>query len=108
VNVSTAADEFADEIREIATSLRASESSGNAPTSEGYLELLLDALEAELNEPPEAVVSHWRPRDALFGSDIRWQSGEGVARGIDEAGSLIVESASGRVFLDSGEVHLVR
>jgi BirA family transcriptional regulator, biotin operon repressor / biotin---[acetyl-CoA-carboxylase] ligase len=108
VNVSTAADEFADEIRQIATSLRASDPNGNAPTSEGYLELLLGALEAELNEPPEAVVSHWRPRDALFGSDIRWQSGEGVARGIDEAGSLIVETASGRVFLDSGEVHLVR
>ncbi|MGZ4202797.1 MAG: biotin--[acetyl-CoA-carboxylase] ligase [Thermoleophilaceae bacterium] len=108
VNVSTAADEFADEIREIATSLRASDPSGNAPTSEHYLELLMTALASELNEPPGRVLEHWRPRDALFGIDIRWQSGEGVARGVDEAGSLIVDTTSGRVFLDSGEVHLAR
>ena len=45
VNVSTAADEFAAEIRDIATSLRRIGPSGNAPTSERYLELLMTALD---------------------------------------------------------------
>jgi biotin-(acetyl-CoA carboxylase) ligase len=38
---------------------------------------------------------------------VRWQQGEGIATGIDESGALLVDTASGRVALDAGEVHLL-
>jgi biotin-(acetyl-CoA carboxylase) ligase len=38
---------------------------------------------------------------------VRWSGGEGSADGIDDDGALIVETDSGRVALDAGEVHLL-
>ena len=55
------------------------------------------------------VLVAWRDRDALLGSEVRWQDGTGIARGVDETGSLIVETAgNGRIALGAGEVHLRR
>ena len=76
---------------------------------EKVLEALLDALERRLADPPAAVLEAWRARDALAGSAVRWEEGEGVARGIDGEGRLVVERpGGGRLRLDAGEVHLLR
>lgn len=101
INVSTTADEFPDELRDIATSL-------GAESTEGVLEKLTTALDARLADSPELIVADWRQRDALRGQTIRWQGGEGTATGIDETGALLVHTSSGRVALDAGEVHLLR
>ena len=50
----------------------------------------------------------WRDRDALKGERGRWTDGEGVAAGIDDSGSLLVDTRDGLVTLDAGEVHLLR
>ena len=83
---------------------------GLEPTDvERVLERLLAALERRLADPPAALLDAWRARDALAGSAVRWASGEGIARGIDDKGRLVVEpSDGGRLTLDAGEVHLLR
>ena len=106
LNVATAAEEFPEELRELATSLQAS--AGDAPEVEEVLAALLETLDARLADEPSAVLAAWRERDALLGRPVRWQGGEGTAAGIDESGALLVETASGRVSLDVGEVHLRR
>jgi BirA family transcriptional regulator, biotin operon repressor / biotin---[acetyl-CoA-carboxylase] ligase len=108
LNVSTAEDEFPDELRGIATSLGAAASVGDPPSPEQVLEHLLSALDDRLADPPDRIVAAWRARDALRGQTVRWQGGEGTATGIDESGALMVQTSSGRVTLDAGEVHLLR
>jgi BirA family biotin operon repressor/biotin-[acetyl-CoA-carboxylase] ligase len=83
---------------------------GLEPTDvERVLERLLAALEHRLADPPAALLDAWRTRDALAGNAVRWAEGEGVARGIDGEGRLVVErSDGGRLTLDAGEVHLLR
>jgi len=107
LNVATSADEFPDELREIATSLAVA-ASGQAPTVPVVLAHLLDTLETRLGDNPDTIIASWRERDALSGRLVRWSGGEGTATGIDESGALIVVTSSGRVTLDAGEVHLLR
>jgi len=45
---------------------------------------------------------------SVNGTSIRWNGGEGVAAGINDDGALVVETDSGRVALNAGEVHLQR
>jgi BirA family transcriptional regulator, biotin operon repressor / biotin---[acetyl-CoA-carboxylase] ligase len=105
LNVSTAEGEFPDELRGLATSLSAA---GGEPASLGeVLARLLSALEARLDASPGEIVARWRERDALRGQTVRWAGGEGTATGIDDSGALMVETSSGRVTLDAGEVHLL-
>jgi BirA family biotin operon repressor/biotin-[acetyl-CoA-carboxylase] ligase len=106
LNVATAAEEFPEELRELATSLQAS--AGDAPEVEEVLAALLETLDARLADEPSAVLAAWRERDALLGRPVHWEGGEGTAAGVDESGALLVETASGRVSLDVGEVHLRR
>ena len=75
---------------------------------EPLLERLLDALTERLAQPTAEVLAAYRARDALAGRAVRWARGEGIARGIDEAGRLLVElPGGGREALDAGEVHLL-
>lgn len=106
LNVATRAEEFPDELAETATSL--SVSAGRDLDVEDVLDALLAALARGLAEPGARTLSAWRERDALRGRHIRWRDGEGTASGIDDDGSLVVETTSGRVALDAGEVHLLR
>ena len=69
---------------------------------------LLVSLDRWLGRPPAEVLAAWRTVDALRGSDVRWAAGRGRAAGINEAGALLVDTSSGRVALDAGEVHLLR
>jgi len=113
LNVFIRREEFPEELRDTATSL-AAEANGptnradEPPLREQLLANLLAALAERLAQAPEQVVADWGERDALRSSRIRWHEGEGTACGIDESGALIVETPSGRVTLDAGEVHLLR
>jgi BirA family biotin operon repressor/biotin-[acetyl-CoA-carboxylase] ligase len=74
---------------------------------EPTLTRLLQALERTLTFDEGALLSAWRVRDALSGRHISWAQGAGIARGVDDAGRLVVElDGGGRAALDSGEVHL--
>jgi biotin-(acetyl-CoA carboxylase) ligase len=94
--------EFPDELRETATTL-------HLPSPDVALPPLLSALDRWLAADQDDVLTTWRARDALLGSTVRWQDGEGTARGVDDTGSLLVETATGGVVaLGAGEVHLAR
>jgi BirA family transcriptional regulator, biotin operon repressor / biotin---[acetyl-CoA-carboxylase] ligase len=69
---------------------------------------LLVSLERWLRSPASDVLAAWRSRDALLGEPVRWQSGSGKGAGIDDSGGLLVDTDSGRVTLQAGEVHLER
>jgi BirA family transcriptional regulator, biotin operon repressor / biotin---[acetyl-CoA-carboxylase] ligase len=103
LNVTT--ESFPPELAETATSLKLA---GVETTPGQLLDALLPSLDAWLGAPPDAVLPAWRDRDALKGERVRWTGGEGVAAGIDDSGSLLVDTRDGRVTLDAGEVHLLR
>jgi BirA family biotin operon repressor/biotin-[acetyl-CoA-carboxylase] ligase len=105
LNVATERDEFPEELRDAATSLRAS-GSGVATPREA-LDELLPVLEAWLEAPADAVLNEWRERDALRGRRVTWAGGEGVAAGVGDDGSLLVQTDDAGVqSLHAGEVHL--
>jgi BirA family biotin operon repressor/biotin-[acetyl-CoA-carboxylase] ligase len=103
LNVGTEA--FPAELAEIATSLRLAGASLHVDEA---LERVLAALERWLTRPTTEVLAAWRERDALLGAEVRWANGSGKGAGVDETGALLVETASGRVALQAGEVHLLR
>ena len=105
LNVATEPGEFPEELRETATSLKASGSDVATPGE--ALDVLLPVLDAWLEAPSDAVLSEWRARDALRGRRISWAGGEGVAAGVGDDGSLLVETDDAGVqSLHAGEVHL--
>jgi BirA family transcriptional regulator, biotin operon repressor / biotin---[acetyl-CoA-carboxylase] ligase len=99
VNVGTA-DELPTEIRSIAAAVDV----GVEPA----LSAIVDALAHWLETDGTKVLAAWRDRDALRGERVRWAEGAGVAGGIDDSGSLLVETDAGPVTLGAGEVHLLR
>jgi len=103
LNVGT--EEFPDELRDLATSLRLE---GIDLSTADVLERLLHALDRWLERPTNEVLAAWRARDALLGEEVRWANGSGVGAGVDETGALLVETAEGRVALQAGEIHLLR
>ena len=103
LNVTT--DAFPAELADTATSLRLA---GVDHTPESMLKELVAALSRWLGAPPDSVLAAWRERDGLKGKRVRWSDGEGIADGIDDSGALLVETSSGRLTLDAGEVHLLR
>jgi len=107
LNVATAPDEFPQELRDTATSLRASGS--DVRTAREAVEVLLPVLDAWLDAPADAVLNEWRERDALHGQRISWADGSGVAAGVDDDGALLVQTDDAGVqSLHAGEVHLNR
>jgi BirA family transcriptional regulator, biotin operon repressor / biotin---[acetyl-CoA-carboxylase] ligase len=97
--------EFPAELRETATSLRVE---GLETTTEEVLERVLAALDGWLPRRTPEVLAAWRARDALLGEPVHWANGNGVGAGIDETGALLVDTSTGRVALQAGEVHLGR
>ncbi|HEX8054302.1 MAG TPA: biotin--[acetyl-CoA-carboxylase] ligase [Thermoleophilaceae bacterium] len=87
----------------VATSLALS---GSSASVDDTASAVLAMLERWLSSPSAEVLDAWRARDALLGSNIGWGEGEGVAAGIDDRGSLLVDTSEGRVALGAGEVHL--
>jgi BirA family biotin operon repressor/biotin-[acetyl-CoA-carboxylase] ligase len=105
LNVDITENDFPPELRDTATSLLIA---NRARPLDDVLALLLDALHRWLEAPPADVLAAWRERDALKDRRIGWERGSGVAAGIDETGALLVDTGSGRLALDAGEVHLTR
>jgi BirA family biotin operon repressor/biotin-[acetyl-CoA-carboxylase] ligase len=103
LNVTT--DSFPPELAEIATSLRLS---GYETTVSSVLGDVVASLSRWVEAPPESVLAAWRSRDALKGERVRWSGGEGIADGIDDSGSLLVQTTGGPATLEAGEVHLER
>ena len=107
LNVLTPPEAFPEELRDTATSLAAAAPDARLSVRD-CLGALLAALDRRLEAEPEEVLAAWRERDALRGERIAWGEGEGVAAGVDDAGSLLVDTDSGRLALGAGEVHLER
>ena len=103
LNVAIRAQDLPAELRDRAATL------GREPAAiEPTLARLLDALAARLTQPTSDLLADYRARDALAGRRVRWAAGEGTARGVDDAGRLLVELPGGtRTALDAGEVHLL-
>lgn len=102
IGVNVAVRAFPPELQETATSLALAH-------PDELLDELLPALDRWTSAEAPIVLGAWRRRDALAGVRVRWQDGEGVARGIDEDGGLVVELDGGeRVVLGAGEVERVR
>ncbi len=105
LNVTTR--EFPRELADIATSMQIA-APGQAATPGGMLDELLTALDRRLADSQAEILAAWRERDALRGSVVRWADGKGTAAGIDDSGSLLVETGSETLALQAGEVHLLR
>ena len=111
LNLHVAPDAFPAELRDRATSLWPARS-GEEPLRYGRLsnrarEVLDEELGPWLDADPEMVLAAWRKRDALFGREVSWDKGSGVADGVDERGYLLVRLADGdRIALGAGDVHL--
>lgn len=102
IGLNTGVTRFPDELRETATTLAIAR-------PDDALDPLLESFARWEGASPAEVLSAWRDRDALEGSLVRWQDGEGIARGVDDAGSLRVETSDGELLaLGAGEVHLRR
>jgi len=74
---------------------------------EPLLGQLLARLEDWLTRAERAVLEAWRSCDALLDLEVAWNGGAGIARGIDDDGCLLVESAGSVHALEAGEVHLL-
>jgi BirA family biotin operon repressor/biotin-[acetyl-CoA-carboxylase] ligase len=102
VNVAVSIDELPADLRGRTASLELPRGA-----IETTLARVIVALGERLAEPTGTVLDAWRARDALFGREVFWAGGEGLARGVDDAGRLVVAVAGGAVTtLDAGEVHL--
>lgn len=103
LNVAVELSDLPPELHETAGTL------GRSPDElEAVLETLLGHLAVRIADPAPAVLAAWRERDALRGRPVHWAGGSGIAAGIDEEGSLLVETADGETALAAGEVHLGR
>ncbi len=95
------------DVHEFPGDLRASATTLHLSSPDVALDPLLASLDRWLIADEADILAAWRVRDALIGSPVRWQDGEGTARGVDDTGSLLVETATGElVALGAGEVHL--
>jgi BirA family transcriptional regulator, biotin operon repressor / biotin---[acetyl-CoA-carboxylase] ligase len=104
VNVAVRVEDLPEELRDRAGTL-----GRELVDVEPFLGSLLAHLDVALAAPADEVLTAWRGRDVLFGEPVAWGDGEGVARGIDGDGHLVVERADGTTTaLHAGEVHLAR
>jgi BirA family biotin operon repressor/biotin-[acetyl-CoA-carboxylase] ligase len=72
---------------------------------EPTLAALLRTLQRRLAQPVAEILTAWRSRDALIGSQVAWQHGVGLAEGVSDRGRLLLRAQDGStVELDSGEV----
>ena len=123
LNLTISRGEFPPELRDTATSIadpgHGPEERGSAgpspllsagPPLLGPLtatEVLNQRLEKWVAADPETVLATWRERDVLKGREVAWDSGSGVADGVDDRGYLVVVTPTGdRIAVGVGEVHL--
>jgi len=69
----------------------------------GWVDRLIAYLEGDGSDWPR---DRYLERSWTIGRSVRWDSGTGLARGLDDTGGLIVETESGTVTIHAGEVHM--
>ncbi len=112
LNLVISQEEFPPDLRETATSLDPDQLAvpfGHIASERNHksVDVLNGRLEAWLEADEESVLAAWRERDALLGREVAWDSGSGVADGVDDRGYLVVVTPGGeRVAIGAGEVHL--
>lgn len=111
LNLTIGEAEFPEELRDRAISLFGSASAVPYGQHTGIRNSWAGALSSRLGvwleADAEAVLGAWRARDALFGREVSWDRGTGIADGVDDRGFLLVRLADGdRVALGAGDVHL--
>jgi BirA family transcriptional regulator, biotin operon repressor / biotin---[acetyl-CoA-carboxylase] ligase len=124
LNLTIAASEFPEDLRDTATSLFSSASDGEGrgdprrslpavaparvpPTLPAAADALNRRLAEWVEADPRSVLFAWGERDALRGREVSWEGGSGVADGVDGRGYLVVVVPGGeRVAVGAGEVHL--
>jgi BirA family biotin operon repressor/biotin-[acetyl-CoA-carboxylase] ligase len=108
INLNHAAQDFPAELQEKATSLALA--TGRAWDAEKVLGAVLESLDAwlqRLEADFEAVHQAWVSACGLVGRRVAREGVAGVVQRIDMAGSLIVETVSGTVVLQTTEAELV-
>jgi BirA family biotin operon repressor/biotin-[acetyl-CoA-carboxylase] ligase len=111
VNVNHTEDDFPEEVRDMATSLKIA--TGRSQPRSGLLRSILEALEAVLDLPPARIRDLWRDRSAMWGRRVQITGGsgaaEGVAEDLDVDGGLRIRSPGGElVAVHTGEVERLR
>jgi len=114
VNVNAAADDFPDELRELATSLLIER--GDPVPRALFAAALLTALEEWLDrhaaEGFAPVRAAWREMSDTLGREVRVRVGSadlvGLAEDVDETGALLVRTASGLERVVAGDVEMLR
>lgn len=112
INVNWAVADMPEELRPTATSLR--DLTGTTVDRVALLARLLAGLDAELAavEAGTSPLERYREACTTLGAEVEVLSGEtaivGQAVDLDTTGSLVVQTASGRVSVGSGEVTRVR
>lgn len=95
---------FPSEIADIAVSL---DRLGGYTETELLAAELLCRIDANMAKPKDEILGIYRERMTLVGQRICFSgsvNGEGIILGIDETGKLLVQSETGRMALDSGEI----
>ncbi|HEX8907929.1 MAG TPA: biotin--[acetyl-CoA-carboxylase] ligase [Anaeromyxobacteraceae bacterium] len=114
VNVNADRDDFPEELRELATSLRLER--GQPVPRVLFAAALLTALEEWLDRHADEgfapVRAAWREMSDTLGREVRVRSGGadlvGVAEDVDESGALLVRTAQGLERVVSGDVEMLR
>ena len=113
INVNSSLEDFSDDLRATATSLKMA--TGQSWSREQVLAAFLNRLEIVFDEWQDAAtlrpfMDYWTRHDLLSGQAIAIEQGqqieEGVARGIDDEGRLLLETADGVRLVHAGDVHL--
>ena len=113
INVNSSLEDFSDDLRTTATSLKMA--TGQSWSREQVLAAFLNQLEIVFDEWQDAAtlrpfMDYWNQHDLLAGKAIAIEQGqqieEGVARGIDDEGRLLLETADGVRLVHAGDVHL--
>ena len=113
INVNSSLNDFSDDLRATATSLKMA--TGQSWNREQVLAAFLNRFEIVFDEWQNAAnlrpfMDYWNRHDLLAGRDIAiLQDGkteEGVSRGIDDEGRLLLETPDGVRLVHAGDVHL--
>jgi BirA family biotin operon repressor/biotin-[acetyl-CoA-carboxylase] ligase len=114
INVNSSLEDFSEDLRTTASSLKMA--TGRSWSREEVLAEFLNSFERTFNEWEAAggtlrpFMDYWNSHDLLAGRDIAiLQDGkteEGVSRGIDDEGRLLLETPDGVRLVHAGDVHL--
>ena len=114
INVNSSLEDFSENLRVTATSLKME--TGRQWNREKVLAEFLNSFERVFNEWEASggtlrpFMDYWNSHDLLAGQSIAIEQGpqieEGVSRGIDDEGRLLLETPDGMKLIHAGDVHL--